>query len=88
MAWRSVALREAIKVVYNDPLQGQPTGAGRDGMLPCHARSAERRALRTATSNADQGTTNVDLTYVFTACDTPRPTRTRRRPSSSRSTAR
>jgi hypothetical protein len=63
------SLRDAIKVVYNDLLQGQPTGTGLDKTLPMGCPlGGTARVFGSASSNADQGATNVDLTYVFTAC--------------------
>jgi hypothetical protein len=61
-----VALRETMKLAYNDTLQGKPTGA-QDAMWNCPL-GGTAHISGTATSTADQGTTNVNLTYVFTAC--------------------
>ncbi len=61
-----VALRGAMKDAYNYALQGKPTGA-QDGMYPCPL-GGTAHISGTATSTADQGTTNVNLTYVFAAC--------------------
>jgi hypothetical protein len=67
-----VSLRLAIKLVYNLTLQSQPVGP-QSGMLPnamqpmaCLGGMAS--VSGTASSNADQGTTTVNLTYVFTSC--------------------
>ncbi|MDP8999668.1 MAG: hypothetical protein M3O46_06110 [Myxococcota bacterium] len=60
------SLRDAIKVVYNMRLSGNPVGA-QDQMFDCLP-SGTVHVHGTATSNADQGTTNVDLTYVLTQC--------------------
>ncbi len=63
------SLRDAIKFVYNDTLQGQPTGTGLDETLPMGCPlGGTARVTGSASSNADQGETNVNLTYVFTAC--------------------
>ena len=68
-----LSLRDAIKVVYNLTLQGQPVGP-QSGMLPnamypmgCPG-GGMASVTGTASSNADQGTTTVNLTYVFTSC--------------------
>jgi hypothetical protein len=72
------SLRDAIKVVYNMRLSGKPVGP-QDQMFDCLP-SGTVHVYGTATSNADQGTTNVDLTYVLTQCMFPQtdsdPTRT------------
>jgi hypothetical protein len=63
------SLRDAIKVVYNILLQGQPTGTGLDKTLPKGCPLGGTASVSgDASSNADQGATNVNLTYVFTAC--------------------
>jgi hypothetical protein len=63
------SLRDAIKVVYNVTLSGQPVGSGLDKTLPMGCPlGGTARVFGDASSNADQGTTNVNLTYVFTAC--------------------
>jgi hypothetical protein len=61
-----LALRDAIKDVYNVTLQGKPVGP-QTGMTPCPL-GGTASVSGTATSNADQGTTTVNLTYVFTQC--------------------
>jgi len=61
-----VALRDAIKTVYNVTLQGQPVGP-QNASTKCPL-GGMASVSGTATSNADQGTTTVSLTYVFTAC--------------------
>ena len=61
-----LALRDAIKVVYNVTLQGQPVGA-QDQTTPC-PQGGTAHVHGTATSNADQGTTSVMLTYDFAQC--------------------
>jgi hypothetical protein len=60
------ALREAIKLVYNNTLQGQPAGP-QDAGEGCPL-GGTAQVSGTASSTADQGTTNVDLTYVFKGC--------------------
>jgi|HubBroStandDraft_6_1064221.scaffolds.fasta_scaffold520573_2 hypothetical protein len=62
-----LALREAIKDVYNKTLQGQRAG-GQDAGLGCPL-GGTAQVSGTASSTADQGTTNVNLTYVFKACE-------------------
>jgi len=60
------ALRDAIKLVYNVTLQGKPVGA-QDQTTPCPL-GGSAHVFGQATSNADLGTTNVELTYVFVQC--------------------
>jgi hypothetical protein len=60
-------LRDAIKLVYNVTLQGKPVGA-QDQSTPCPL-GGSASVQGQATSNADQGTTSVSLTYVFAKCD-------------------
>lgn len=59
-------LRDAMKDVYNVTLQGKPVGA-QDQMTPCLL-GGSARVHGEATSNADQGTTSVSLTYDFEQC--------------------
>ena len=61
-----LGLRDAIKVVYNVKLQGQPVGA-QDQTTAC-PQGGTAHVHGTATSNADQGTTSVMLTYDFAQC--------------------
>jgi hypothetical protein len=61
-----LALRDAMKTVYNVTLQGQPVGA-QDKTTGCTL-GGTARVHGTATSNASQGTTMVMLTYDFTGC--------------------
>jgi hypothetical protein len=61
------ALRDAIKLVYNKTLQGNPVGA-QDNMTQCPL-GGNAHVFGQATSNAEVGTTNVELTYVFTQCE-------------------
>jgi hypothetical protein len=60
------SLRDAIKLVYNLRLQGQPVGA-QDQMTQCPL-GGGAHVFGQATSNGDLGTTNVELTYVFMQC--------------------
>jgi hypothetical protein len=60
------SLREAIKVAYNATLQGKPVGM-QDQMTNCPL-DGSAHVFGTATSNGAQGTTDVQLTYVFTKC--------------------
>src|ERR1700682_3681615 len=61
-----LALRNAIKLMYNVTLQGKPVGM-QDQMAPCPL-GGTARVTGTATSNANQGTTSVELTYAFESC--------------------
>ncbi|HEX4447765.1 MAG TPA: hypothetical protein VH044_13545 [Polyangiaceae bacterium] len=61
------ALRDAMKLVYNLTLQGGPTGA-QDATTPCPL-GGTAHVTGTASSVPDQGTTMVQLTYDFVACD-------------------
>jgi hypothetical protein len=61
-----LSLRDAIKTVYNVKLQGGPVGAQDAGAMCPLGGSASVSGK--ATSNAKQGTTAVNLTYVFTQC--------------------
>jgi hypothetical protein len=60
------ALREGVKLIYNIKLQGKPVGE-HDEMSMC-PQAGKARVFGTATSNAEQGATEVDLTYVFSDC--------------------
>jgi hypothetical protein len=60
------ALRETVKLVFNLTLQGKPVGSY-DETIPC-VRGGTARIYGNATSNAVQGTTEVQLTYVLRAC--------------------
>jgi hypothetical protein len=64
IAARSV--REAMKLLYNVALQGNPDGP-QDATEPCPL-GGSARVSGTATSNATLGVTKVDLTYAFSAC--------------------
>jgi hypothetical protein len=61
-----LAVRNAIKVAYNATLQGGPVGT-QDQMARCPL-GGTAQVTGTATSNANQGTTNVELTYAFDSC--------------------
>ena len=61
-----LALRDAIKLVYNVTLQDQPVGV-QDKTTAC-PQGGTAHIHGTATSNADQGTTSVMLTYDFAQC--------------------
>ena len=61
-----LALRDAIKLVYNVTLQGQPVGA-QDKTTAC-PQGGTAHVHGTAKSNADQGTTSVMLTYDLSQC--------------------
>lgn len=60
------ALREGMKLIYNLKLQGNPVGE-QDAMSAC-PQGGKARVFGTATSNALQGATEVELTYTFTDC--------------------
>jgi hypothetical protein len=60
------AFRDTMKLAFNLTLQGKPVGA-QDAMKKCPL-GGTVRVSGTATSNADQGTTAVMLTYVFKQC--------------------
>jgi hypothetical protein len=55
-----------MKLAYNLTLQGKPVGA-HDETTPCPL-GGTARVFGTATSNAIQGATEVELTYVFADC--------------------
>ncbi|MBK6463272.1 MAG: hypothetical protein IPF92_20040 [Myxococcales bacterium] len=60
------AVRETMKLVYNLTLQGKPVGR-QDATVDC-PNGGRARVYGEATSNADQGTTAVTLTYELAAC--------------------
>lgn len=60
------ALRETTKLTFNLTLQGKPVGA-HDVTTPCPL-GGTARVFGQATSNAVQGSTQVELTYVLDAC--------------------
>src|SRR4029077_12831626 len=60
------ALRDTIKDVYNVTLQGKPVGA-QDQTIQCFL-GGTAHVYGEATSNADQGTTTVSLTYDLVSC--------------------
>jgi hypothetical protein len=59
-------LRELLKLAYNTELQGKPVGK-QDATAQC-ALAGEAHIVGTATSNAEQGSTFLDLTFNLTAC--------------------
>ncbi len=59
-------MRETMKLVFNLTFQGKPVGA-HDFGYPCPL-GGKARIYGTATSNAIQGATEVDLTYVLEGC--------------------
>jgi hypothetical protein len=65
-----VALRGAIQTVFNIKLEGQPVGP-QNASLMCPTGVGMASVSGTASSNANQGTTTVNLTYVFTGCVYP-----------------
>jgi hypothetical protein len=60
------AIRETMKLAFNLTLQGKPVGA-HDETRPCPF-GGSVRVYGTATSNAIQGATEVDLTYELDGC--------------------
>lgn len=60
------ALRETLKLIYNLTLQGKPVGE-QDETTRCPL-GGSARVYGTATSVAEQGTTEVDLIYELTTC--------------------
>jgi hypothetical protein len=61
------AMRETMKVAYNLLLQGQPVGQ-QDATHACLP-AGTVHIVGTATSNAVQGATVVNLTYTFDGCE-------------------
>jgi hypothetical protein len=62
------ALRETMKFAFNKTLQGNPVGQ-QDETAPClDVGVGTARIYGTATSNSDQGTMDLKLTYVFDRC--------------------
>lgn len=61
-----LAVRETAKLAYNLTLQGKPVGA-QDQTTPCPF-GGNVRVFGNATSNAIQGTTEVNLTYQMNGC--------------------
>lgn len=59
-------VREMLKLAYNLTLQGQPVGP-QDRTHAC-PEGGTVHVFGTASSNAVQGSTTVDLTYVFDQC--------------------
>jgi hypothetical protein len=60
------ALRETLKLVYNITLQGNPVGE-QDEATPCPMGGAAH-VFGAATSNAEIGSTEVDLTFELDGC--------------------
>jgi hypothetical protein len=60
------AVREMTKLAYNILLQGKPVGE-QDARSPCPL-GGSVHVSGSATSNAAQGATMVDLTYEFATC--------------------
>jgi hypothetical protein len=60
------ALRDTMKLAFNLTLQGKPVGT-QDASTPCPL-GGSVQISGSATSNADQGTTSVNLTYVLRSC--------------------
>ncbi len=60
------AIREMMKLIYNLTLQGKPVGE-QSQAIEC-PRGGRAFIHGAATSNADQGTTEVKLTYEAEAC--------------------
>ncbi|MGH7283503.1 MAG: hypothetical protein ACRELY_18410, partial [Polyangiaceae bacterium] len=61
------AFRETLKQVFNGALQGGPVG-NQDVTYACAPLGGTAHVTGTATSNADVGTTSVNLTYVLDHC--------------------
>jgi hypothetical protein len=61
-----LSLRDAVKLIYNLTLQGNPVGP-QDATFACPL-GGGAHVFGTATSNAVQGATNVNLTYVLAQC--------------------
>jgi hypothetical protein len=59
-------MRELLKLVYNEGLYGQPVGP-QDASAPCPL-GGSAHVSGTASSNAVQGSTMVQLTYVLDQC--------------------
>jgi len=59
-------MREGMKLIFNLTLQGKPVGA-HDYTVPCPL-GGSARIFGTASSNAVQGATELDLTYVVDNC--------------------
>lgn len=60
------AIRETMKLAFNLTLQGKPVGP-QDATTPCPL-GGSVRITGTASSNAFQGATDVDLTYALDGC--------------------
>src|SRR5258708_7920395 len=66
IALRSV--RETMRFAYNFALQGKEAGT-QDATVPCIP-TGHLRIVGDGSSNADLGTTTVNLTYMFSECKT------------------
>ena len=66
-------LRTLIKFAFNLTVQGMPVGAQDElhDCLPSNGSTGQAHVFGTATSNADQGSSFVDLDYDFRACAYP-----------------
>lgn len=60
------AIRQALRALFNLALQGDPVGE-QDQTSPC-PQGGTARITGKATSNAEQGTTEVDLVYELSQC--------------------
>ena len=60
------AVRETMKLAYNLTLQGKPVGL-QDVTTAC-PEGGSARIVGSASSNAEQGATQVNLTYTFAGC--------------------
>ncbi|HEX7600029.1 MAG TPA: hypothetical protein VF316_00420 [Polyangiaceae bacterium] len=60
------SLREGMRLLYNFALQGKPVGP-QDAKVPCPL-GGSAHVFGTATSNAVQGATDVQLTYALDHC--------------------
>jgi hypothetical protein len=61
------SFRETLKQVFNGALQAMPVGA-QDVTYACAPLGGTAHVTGTATSNADVGSTSVNLTYVLDHC--------------------
>jgi hypothetical protein len=68
-------LRTVMKFAYNLTVQGQPVGAQdkTQACLPSNGSSGKAHVFGTATSNAAQGSSFVDLNFDFQSCAYPAP---------------
>ena len=61
------SFRETLKQIFNGALQAMPVGA-QDVTYACAPLGGTAHVTGTATSNADVGSTSVNLTYVLDHC--------------------